>query len=66
MNVLQSQAKLTPDIIANKCRDKFVGEFQYLRSQAVGQLSSFLEFITYEFLIHSVSFINEEMIKLTL
>jgi len=63
LNVLQSQAKLTPDIIANKCRDKFVAEFQFLRSQAVGQLSSFLEFITYEFLIHSISLIISSIIK---
>jgi V-type H+-transporting ATPase subunit d len=63
MNVLQSQAKLTPDIIANKCRDKFVGEFQYLRTQAVGKLSSFLEFITYEYLIHSISLIISSLIK---
>jgi len=63
VNVLQSQAKLTPDIIANKCRDKFVSEFQFLRSQAVGQLSSFLEFITYEFLIHSISLIISSLIK---
>jgi V-type H+-transporting ATPase subunit d len=63
LNVLQSQAKLTPDIIANKCRDKFVGEFLYLRSQAVGQLSTFLEFVTYEYLIHSISLIISSLIK---
>jgi len=62
-NVLANQTKLTPDIIASKCRDKWVAEFQYLRSSAVGQLSTFLEFMTYEYLIKSISLIISSLIK---
>jgi len=62
-NILASQITLTPNIITSKCRDKFIEEFQYLRSSAVGQLSSFLEFITYEYLIKSISFLISSLIK---
>jgi len=62
-NVLQNQIKLSPDIIATKCRDKFVAEFMFLRSSAVGQLSTFLEFITFEYLIKSISLIISSVIK---
>lgn len=63
MNVLQSSAKLTPEIVLKKCEDKFVAEFQFLQSQAVGPLATFLDFITYEDLISNISFIITSMIK---
>jgi V-type H+-transporting ATPase subunit d len=63
MNVLQNQSKLTPEIILKKCEDKFVHEFQFLQSQAVGPLATFLYFITYEDLISNISFIITSMIK---
>jgi len=63
LNVLQNQTILTPDIMVNKCRDKFVHEFKYMQSQATGALSTFLEFITYEHLIKSISFIISSLIK---
>ncbi len=47
----------------NKCRDKFVAEFKYLQSQATGALSTFLEFVTYEHLIKSISFVISSLIK---
>jgi len=62
-NVLQSTTRLTPDIMVSRCRDKFVQEFNYLRAQATGHLTSFLEFITYEYLIKSISFIISSLIK---
>lgn len=63
MNVLQNASKLTPEIILKKCEDKFVHEFQFLQSQAVGPLATFLDFITYEDLISNISFIITSMIK---
>jgi V-type H+-transporting ATPase subunit d len=63
LNVLQQQQILTPDIMVNKCRDKYVAEFKYLQSQATGALSTFLEFITYEHLIKSISFVISSLIK---
>lgn len=63
LNVLQSAAKLTPEVILRKCEDKFVHEFQFLQSQAVGALATFLDFITYEDLIANISFIITSLIK---
>lgn len=63
LNVLQSSAKLTPELILKRCEDKFVAEYQFLQGQATGQLSSFLEFITYEDLIANISFLITSMIK---
>jgi len=63
MNVLASTSKLTPEIILKKCEDKFVHEFQFLQSQAVGPLAVFLDFITYEDLISNISFLITSMIK---
>jgi V-type H+-transporting ATPase subunit d len=62
-NVLQNTVKLTPEIMVSRCRDKFIQEFNYLKSQAVGHLASFLEFITYEYLIKSISFVISSLIK---
>jgi len=61
--VLQNTTKLTPEIIHAKCQGKFVTEFEWLRSQAVGQLSTFLDFVTYEYLIQSISFCITSLIK---
>jgi len=62
-NVLQNQNKLTPEIIGNKCRQKNTKEFDFLRSQAVGSLATFLDFVTYEHLIKNICFVISGMIK---
>jgi hypothetical protein len=38
LNVLQNQAKLTPEIVLKKCEDKFINEFAFLQSQATGKM----------------------------
>lgn len=43
-----------PPVLGRACRDKWVREFNYLRAQAVEPLSTFLEFITYEYIIDNV------------
>jgi len=63
MNVLQNQVVLTPDIMANKCRDKFVAEFKFAQAQATGALSTFMDFITFEHLLRSISFVISSLIK---
>ena len=63
LNVLSNASKLTPEIILKRCEDKFVHEFQFLQSQAVGALATFLDFITYEDLISNISFIITSLIK---
>jgi V-type H+-transporting ATPase subunit d len=62
-SVLQSTTKMTPEIIHSKCQGKFVAEFEWLRSQAVGQLSTFLDFVTHEYLIQAISFCITSLIK---
>ena len=61
--VLQAQNHLTPDIIVEKCWEKHVNEFQFIREQAVGTLSTFLDFITYETLIENISFLIKGLIN---
>jgi V-type H+-transporting ATPase subunit d len=60
---LQSTTKLTPEIIVDKCWEKFVEEFEHLRSQAVGPLNTFLNMITYEYMIDNVSFLITSLVK---
>jgi len=62
-NVLQNQNKLTPEIILNKCRTKNIKEFEFIRSQAVGPLATFLDFVTWEHLIKNICFVISGMIK---
>merc|ERR1719253_2311701 len=45
---------LIPTGIQSKAVAKLVSEFQYLRTQAVEPLSTFLDFITYEYMIENV------------
>eukprot|EP00914_Ancora_sagittata_P026867 GHVO01052768.1.p1 GENE.GHVO01052768.1~~GHVO01052768.1.p1 ORF type:complete len:373 (-),score=60.66 GHVO01052768.1:64-1152(-) len=47
-------APLAVTTIGNKARQKFVAEFQYIRSQANRPLGRFLDFITYEKMIDNV------------
>jgi len=62
-NTLTSVHKLTPEIIVEKCWGKYVSEFRFIRDQAVGQLATFLDFITYEYLISNISFIITKLIR---
>jgi len=62
-NVLQNQNKLNPEIILNRCRQKNIKEFEFLRSQAVGSLATFLNFVTWEHLIKNICFVISGMIK---
>jgi len=61
--VLANVNKLTPEIILKKCEEKFLHEFQFIQSQAVGPLATFLDFITYEDLIVNICFIITSLIK---
>eukprot|EP00540_Astrosyne_radiata_P013641 CAMPEP_0116849106 /NCGR_PEP_ID=MMETSP0418-20121206/15383_1 /TAXON_ID=1158023 /ORGANISM="Astrosyne radiata, Strain 13vi08-1A" /LENGTH=388 /DNA_ID=CAMNT_0004480781 /DNA_START=41 /DNA_END=1207 /DNA_ORIENTATION=- len=45
---------ISPSLLQKAAIDKLVAEFQYLRSQAVEPLSTFLDFITYEYMIENV------------
>jgi len=62
-NVLQNVNKLTPDVILDRCTDKFIAEFEYLRTCAMGPLRTFLDFITYEHLIQNISYVITSLIK---
>jgi V-type H+-transporting ATPase subunit d len=57
------QQRLTPELIFDKCRSKTVMEFDFLRKQAVGPLISFMDFITYEYLIQSIQFVISGLVK---
>jgi len=55
--------QLTQDSIWAACQDKNIKEFEWIHRQAVGSLTTFMEFITYEYLIKSIQFIITSIIR---
>lgn len=53
-DALADTGTLNPAILQAEAVNKLVTEFQYLRSQAVEPLTTFLDFITYEYMIENV------------
>jgi len=51
---LREVENLTPKAIKNEAIQKFTDEFQYMRSQASGDLAIFLDYITYEYMIDNI------------
>jgi V-type H+-transporting ATPase subunit d len=49
-----NDARLTPPIVRARCVDKLVKEFYYLRSHSVAPLTTFLDYLTYEYMIENV------------
>jgi hypothetical protein len=49
--MLSNETLINPPIIENKALNKLVIEFFYLKAQAVEPLSTFLDYITYEYMI---------------
>jgi len=52
--VLADMTSLNPSGLQRAAVDKLVTEFKYLRTQAVEPLATFLDFITYEYMIENV------------
>lgn len=53
-DALADSATMTPASLQKAAIEKLVTEFQYLRSQSVEPLSTFLDFITFEYMIENV------------
>ncbi|KAL9655885.1 hypothetical protein ABK040_014539 [Willaertia magna] len=53
-NFLQNEATLSSTIIVEKATEKLVKDFNHFRFQAVEPLSTFLDFITYDYMILNV------------
>lgn len=51
---LSNETAVTPPIIENKALGKLVTEFFFLKAQSVEPLTSFLDYITYEYMIENV------------
>lgn len=56
-NFLQNESLVSPSVIRDKALEKLVLEFEYLRSQAVGPLAKFLDFIQIDYMIDNVMLI---------
>lgn len=56
-------SRLTPDIIVDRCSQKFVEEFNHIHQQAVGSLATFCDFITYEYMLNNICFMISSLIK---
>jgi len=52
--MLQNEATVSPPIIESRALNKLVTEFFFLRAQAVEPLATFLDYITYEYMIENV------------
>lgn len=50
----QNDANITPPLIEQRALQKMVTEFFFLRAQAVEPLASFLDYITYEYMIENI------------
>lgn len=46
--------KLEPGMLLKRLNESLVAEFQYIRSQATGDLAKFLDFMTYQFMIDNL------------
>jgi len=57
------QGTLTQENIFAKCQEKNIAEFTWMKKQAVGALTTFMEFITYEYMIRSIQFIITSIIR---
>lgn len=55
--------KLTKEKIMERCTEHFVSQFKFIRKQAVGSLSTFMDFISYEHLIDNISFLISSLIQ---
>ena len=52
--LLANDSNISPAILESRCLNKMVTEFFYLRANAVEPLSTFLDYITYEYMIENV------------
>jgi V-type H+-transporting ATPase subunit d len=52
--LVANDATITPPLLENRAVNKLVTEFFYLRAQAVEPLATFLDYITYEYMIENV------------
>ena len=53
-NFLANESTLQVSVIDEKIREKFVVEFQHLRNHASGPLATFLDYITYGYMIDNI------------
>ena len=53
-NFLANESSLQVSVIDEKIREKFVVEFQHLRNHASGPLATFLDYITYGYMIDNI------------
>lgn len=63
VTALQGLAAPRAQLIYQKCFDKFVSEFEWIRSQALGRLAPFIDLIAHEFLIANVVAIIAATVK---
>mmetsp|Transcript_1785 Transcript_1785/g.2669 ORF Transcript_1785/g.2669 Transcript_1785/m.2669 type:complete len:407 (+) Transcript_1785:62-1282(+) len=62
-NFLQDQLTLSPKVIREAAQKKMADEFKYIRSQACGELATFLDFISYEYMIDNIILILQHTLN---
>lgn len=58
-----SVSRLTSNVIIDRVRDKYIREFRFLQTQAVGQLGSFLDYITFGKQIEAIQQVMSGVIR---
>lgn len=58
-----NDGRLTTDVVVEKCWEKFVQEFMWIRNQASGSLATFLNLIQYEYMIRNVTYLITGLIN---
>jgi len=62
-SAIANVSRLAPKTLVRRCQDKWVADFNFMRASAVGALATFLDFMTYEYLIKSISLLISALIK---
>ncbi|KAF9571159.1 H(+)-transporting V0 sector ATPase subunit d [Mortierella alpina] len=52
--ILQNEPHMSTSMLSQKCTDKMVQEFEYIRAHAVAPLQQFLDYMTYAYMIDNV------------
>jgi len=55
--------KISTEMVVEKCWQKFIAEWDYLRNQAVGSLATFLNLVQYEYMIKNVTYLITGLIN---
>ena len=60
---LSNQLSLSPKVIREAAQKKMADEFKYMRTQACGELATFMDFVCYEYMIDNIILILQHTLN---